>query len=71
MSIIRYKTTNMTINMEQECKDFIALVKRMREAQIEAETCMHEDYDLCVERVDKADRLEREVDELLKKIQYE
>lgn len=52
-----------------EYKDFIALVKRMREAQIEAYTCMHEDYDLCVERVDKADRLEREVDELLKKIE--
>ena len=52
-----------------EYKDFIALVKRMREAQIEAETCMHEDYDLCVERVDKADRLEREVDELLKKME--
>ena len=52
-----------------EYKDFIALVKRMREAQIEAETCMHEDYDLCVERVDKADRLEREVDEYLKKME--
>ena len=65
MSIIRYKTTNTIINMEQEYKDFIALVKRMREAQIEADTCMHEDYDLCVERVDKADRLEREVDEYL------
>ena len=49
--------------------DFIALVKRMREAQKEAETCMHEDYDLCVERVDKADRLEREVDEYLKKME--
>jgi hypothetical protein len=50
-------------------KEFVSLVKRMREAQIEAETCMHEDYDLCVERVDKADRLEREVDEYLKKIE--
>lgn len=69
MSIIRYKTTNTIINMEKEYKNFIALVKRMREAQIEAETCMHEDYDLCVERVDKADRLEREVDEYLKKIE--
>ena len=49
--------------------EFISLVKRMREAQIEADTCMHEDYDLCVERVDKADRLEREVDEYLKKIE--
>jgi hypothetical protein len=51
--------------------EFIALVKRMRDAQIEAEACMHEDYDLCVERVDKADRLEREVDELLKKMEDE
>ena len=54
---------------EKEYKDFITLVKRMRDAQIEAETCMHEDYDLCVERVDKADRLEREVDEYLKKME--
>lgn len=55
--------------MKKEYKDFVALVKRMREAQKEAETCMLEDYDLCVERVDKADRLEREVDEYLKKME--
>jgi trans-2-enoyl-CoA reductase len=49
-------------------KEFISLVKKMRDAQIEAENCIHEDYDLYVERVYKADRLEREVDEYLKKM---
>lgn len=53
----------------REFEEFKELVKRMREAQIEAENCIHEDYDLCVERVDKADRLEREVDEYLKKME--
>lgn len=68
MSIIRYKTTNTIINMEQEYKDFIALVKRMREAQErEAMLSFEEDEEfvtmICVE----ARKAERKVDEYLMK----
>ena len=69
MEECKYKLAKSYAERIIEYREFASLVKRMREAQIEAETCMHEDYDLCVERVDKADRLEREVDELLKKME--
>ena len=70
MSIIRFKTTNTIINMEQEYKDFIALVKRMRKAQErEAMLSFEEDEEfvamICVE----ARKAERKVDEYLKKME--
>lgn len=70
MSIIRYKTTNTIINMEQEYKDFIALVKRMRKAQErEAMLSFEEDEEfvtmICVE----ARKAERKVDEYLMKME--
>lgn len=52
-----------------EYKDFIALVKRMREAQKQWETDLANDYDEHWGKSWEKDRLEREVDELLKKME--
>lgn len=57
---------------DKESRDFFALVKRMREAQKQWETdLVANDYDEHWGKSWEKDRLEREVDELLKKIQYE
>ena len=54
---------------ENEYKDFIALVNRMREAQKEWEADLANDYDEHWGKSWEKDRLEREVDELLKKME--
>lgn len=67
---MQLKMNNMLLT-EKDYKEFVELVRRMREAQKEVETCMHEEYELCVERINKADNLESEVDEYLKKMEDE
>lgn len=70
MSIIHYKVTNMIIDMptEKDYKEFVSLVKRMREAQEELDTCSIGDYDF---RQHCAAQLESEVDQYLKKMEDE
>jgi hypothetical protein len=55
--------------MEQEYKDFIALVARMRHAQKEWETNLANEYDEHWGKSWEKDRLEREIDEYLKKME--
>lgn len=54
---------------EKDYKEFICLVKRMREAQKEWETNLANDYDEHWGKSWEKDRLEREVDEYLKKME--
>ena len=51
---------------EKEYKEFVSLVKRMREAQRELDTCSIGDYGF---RQHCAAQLESEVDEYLKKME--
>ena len=54
-----------------EYKDFIALVKRMREAEDAANRALVEsdDYSEALIYINKAEEIEREVDEYLKKME--
>ena len=58
------------VSLEVEFSNFVSLVKRMREAQEIANRAMVEsdDYSEALIYVDKANELEKEVDEYLKKI---
>lgn len=58
---------------KKEYDDFISLVKRMREAQEIANRAMVEadDYSEALIYVNKANELEKEVDEYLKKMEDE
>ena len=57
---------------EKDCKEFVSLVKQMREAQKTAERAHLEciDYSEVIIPIRKAEALEREVDEYLKKMEY-
>ena len=59
----------MTTLTKKDYKEFVSLVKRMREAQKEWETDLANDYDEHWGKSWEKDRLEREVDELLKKME--
>ena len=65
-----YMRSELTIIGDNEL-DFVSLVKRMREAQEIANRAMVEsdDYSEALIYVDKANELESEVDEYLKKIE--
>lgn len=52
--------------IQKDHKEFVSLVKRMREAQKELDTCSIGDYDF---RQHCAAQLESEVDEFLKKME--
>ena len=57
---------------EKEYKEFVSLVRKMREAQIEFESdSPHMDYDKIMEVYRDKFHLESEVDEYLKKMQDE
>lgn len=64
-----YKTESRIPTISKLCK-FVSLVKRMREAQEIANRAMAEsdDYSEAMISVNKANELEREVDEYLKKM---
>lgn len=59
------------VSLEVEFSNFVSLVKRMREAQKKAERAHLEciDYSEVIIPIRKAEALEREVDEYLKKIE--
>ena len=52
-----------------EYREFVSLVKRMREAQREFEKTIPEDYDNFMSWMEECDNLEAEVDEYLKKME--
>lgn len=52
-----------------EYQEFVSLVKRMREAQMEFDKIYLEDYDNFMSWAEECDNREREVDEYLKKME--
>ena len=57
------------VSLEVEFSNFVSLVRRMREAQKEWETDLANDYDEHWGKSWEKDRLEKEVDEYLKKME--
>lgn len=66
--VVSSPTENSLVDWESKFKEFTSLVRRMREAQKELDTCSIGDYGF---RQHCASQLESEVDEYLKKMEEE